>query len=141
MSRRDRRIGRAAPADAARWAWERRPDAPGHPRAPKGLRMAYVNRIYSVMVFAQETRDGIVDHLMIRRHDGAAIRSWSDLQRIKNDLAGPDRTAVEVYPPADEVVDQANSYHHWVLPPGSRLGFGLHQDGWGAVRVHEEARP
>jgi hypothetical protein len=48
------------------------------------------------------------------------------MQRIKDTLAGPDRAAVEVYPPASEVVDQANMYHLWVLPPGARLCFGLH---------------
>lgn len=42
--------------------------------------------------------------------------TWWEAQRIKNDLAGDDATAVEVYPPAREVVDGADMYHLWVLP-------------------------
>jgi len=38
------------------------------------------------------------------------------MQRIKDELAGHDRTGVEVYPPHDEIVDQADMYHLWVLP-------------------------
>ena len=49
--------------------------------------------------------------------------SWWEMQRIKNDLAGPDATAVEVYPPQSEVVDGANMFHIWVLP--AALEFGL----------------
>lgn len=42
--------------------------------------------------------------------------SWHEAQRIKNEIAGPDATAVEIYPPHAEVVDDANAYHLWVLP-------------------------
>ena len=49
--------------------------------------------------------------------------TWPEAQRIKNELAGSDATAVEVYPPQSEVVDQADMYHLWVLP--GRLPFSL----------------
>ena len=42
--------------------------------------------------------------------------TWPEMQRIKDDLAGPGATAVEVYPPRDEIVDQANMYHIWIVP-------------------------
>jgi hypothetical protein len=64
-------------------------------------------------------------HLIVRRIDGAAIHKWHDLQRIKNEIVGPDRVAVEVYPPEEQLVDRANLTHLWVYPPGHELPFGL----------------
>ncbi len=63
---------------------------------------------------------------MVRRHDEKPIRSWTDMQRVKNELMGPDRIAVEVYPKESQRVDVANIYHLWVLPDGMKLPFGLH---------------
>lgn len=51
--------------------------------------------------------------------------SWWEMQRIKNELAGESATAVEVYPPQSEVVDEADMYHFWVLPDG--LPFSLRE--------------
>ncbi|MBC7282626.1 hypothetical protein [Hoeflea sp.] len=63
-------------------------------------------------------------HLAIASLSG--IRpTWPEAQRIKNEIAGPETTAVEVYPPQSEVVDQADMYHLWVLP--GRLPFTLAQ--------------
>jgi hypothetical protein len=53
------------------------------------------------------------------------VRSWADMQRIKNELVGPERVAVEVFPPVSELVDQANIAHLWVLPEGFALPFSL----------------
>lgn len=44
--------------------------------------------------------------------------TWWEMQRIKNELAGEAATAVEVYPPSDRVVDEADMFHIWVLPDG-----------------------
>jgi len=63
---------------------------------------------------------------MIRRHDEQPVHSWSDLQRIKNELIGNDRMAVEVYPREEDLVDSANMYHLWVFPEEMTLKFGLH---------------
>jgi hypothetical protein len=90
-----------------------------------GLRRAWTNNVYAVQLFEHESEWGPIDHLMINRHDSAASRSWADFQRIKEELFGPERVAVEVYPPASELVDQANMYHLWILPAGFRLPFGL----------------
>jgi hypothetical protein len=86
----------------------------------------YRNRFFAVLVAPVETRWGPVTHLMVRRHDGRMPRSWTDLQRIKNELVGPHRVAVEVYPAEQHVVDVANMAHLWVLPEGVGLPFGLH---------------
>jgi hypothetical protein len=42
--------------------------------------------------------------------------TFHEMQRIKNEIAGKDATAVEVYPPQPEMVDGADMYHLWVLP-------------------------
>ena len=68
---------------------------------------------------------GDVVHMWVRRHDGSPIRSWALMQELKNELVGEDRVAVEVYPAAADVVDDANMYHLWVLPKGFALPFGL----------------
>lgn len=143
-----RQKGRAAPAAAsnpatdrpAEWGpWEWRPqvtdprnrqrragEARGiHP--PEGLTRACLNHVYSVMFFEKPSAWGLIDHLMIRRHDEGTYVPWADKQRIKDELLGPDRVAVEVYPVRADLVDDANIYHLWVLPAGFELPFGLHR--------------
>jgi hypothetical protein len=44
--------------------------------------------------------------------------TFHEMQRIKDDLAGAEATAVEVYPPRSELVDEADMFHIWVLPAG-----------------------
>lgn len=70
------------------------------------------NRVFAVLV-----RDvGTAFHLAVSSLTGDRP-SWPEMQRIKNELAGPDATAVEVYPPQREVVDDANMYHIWIVGP------------------------
>lgn len=76
------------------------------------LTAAYRNSVFCVM--ARRLPDG-TRHFMISSLTEERP-SWWEAQRIKNELAGPDATAVEVYPPQREVVDDANAYHLWVLP-------------------------
>lgn len=57
----------------------------------------WINNRYSVQLSVVGTTLDAVVHLWIRAHDGSMPRSWSDLQRIKNDLMGPERVAVEVF--------------------------------------------
>jgi len=65
--------------------------------------------------------------LRIYRHDGKRIRHhWSELQRIKNELVGPEHQGVEIYPPESQLQDGENSYHLWVFKDAdTRLPFGL----------------
>lgn len=80
------------------------------------------NDIYQVAVF--DLPEGAV-HLSIKRIDRAAIHDWRHLQQIKNELCGPEREAVEIYPAESRLVDTANQYHLWVLPPDMRVPFGF----------------
>lgn len=64
--------------------------------------------------------DGI--HLSIRNQDRSAKHDWRHFQRIKNQLAGPDWTGIEIYPPEDSLIDMANQWHLWCFP--FKLGIG-----------------
>jgi hypothetical protein len=64
-------------------------------------------------------------HLSIRHNDRRAVRDWRHFQRIKNELAGPEREAVELYPAESRLVDEANSYHLWVAPEGEPIAVGF----------------
>jgi hypothetical protein len=117
-------------------AWENVPwktEVAARPNAPKPLpglyRFAKNNR-YSVQFFKRQTEWGEVIHLIVRRHDEKPTRSWVDLQRLKNELVGKDRIAVEVFPAEADLIDDADLYHLWVLPAGFTLPFGLHKLGW-----------
>lgn len=63
-------------------------------------------------------------HLSIKRRDRAAVRDWRHLQAIKNEVAGPEREGLEIFPAESRLVDGANEYHLWVLPEGERIPFG-----------------
>lgn len=62
-------------------------------------------------------------HLSIRNEDRSARHDWRDFQRIKNQLAGPEWEAVEIYPAESRLVDGANQYHLWCLPFSLGIGF------------------
>lgn len=124
-----RKLRRAA-GDTAAAAWGKWEDlthripeaeAQGLRTYPNLLRV-FTNDVYVVQLFGEA--DGIV-RLLVRCRAVAPVRSWVDLQRIKNDLVGPDRVAFEVYPQAGCSVDQAHVYHLWVLPKGAALPLDL----------------
>lgn len=74
-----------------------------------------------------KTKIGIVEHMAIRNDDNSDI-PWAVKQRIKNELAGRKRVAIEVFPSEDRLIDQAGIYHLWILPEGCELPFGIHRD-------------
>lgn len=82
---------------------------------------AYENNLYQCIV--RRYKSGVI-HLSIKRHDRAVIREWRHLQAIKNEIAGPERLAVEIFPPERALVDTSNEFHLWVLAPGETLPFG-----------------
>ncbi len=75
---------------------------------------SYVNNLYSV--FVRDIGHGAM-HISFHRHNRAAVRDWRHFQAIKNEVAGPERLAVEVFPPESMLTDSANEYHLWVFPP------------------------
>jgi len=76
-----------------------------------------MNSIYQVSVYVERFPDpfGEGAHLSIKTHDKAARHDWRDLQRIKNELCGPEHDAMEIYPAESKLVDAANQYHLFVF--------------------------
>lgn len=72
---------------------------------------------------------GPVTHLAIRTATNAEL-TWSELQRLKNELMGEDRMAIQVYPRQADLIDAADMYHLWVFEPGQRFDFGLAEGQW-----------
>lgn len=60
----------------------------------------------------QDCGDG---HLKVRRLDGKDGITWDELQAVKNEAFGEEIPCVEVYPPQNEVVNDANIRHLWVI--------------------------
>lgn len=56
--------------------------------------------------------------LRIRHNQDKAIREWKHLQRIKNELAGSEREATEIFPPQSMVTSMDNEHHLFVTPVG-----------------------
>jgi len=118
------------------WDWQDLPiPADLLERAPamRDIVRAVRNDFWIVQEFFVRTDLGVVTHLMIRSvaDAGRGIGlepSWQDLQRIKNELCGPDTEAVQVYPRQGDVIDQVDMYHLFVLPPAWPLPFGLHRE-------------
>ena len=93
-----------------------------------GATETWMNEQYIVFICPEPaTAWGNVTRMMIRRNDATTNVSWCDKQRIKDALFGPERCAVEVFPPTSKLVNDKNIYHLWVLPEGFELPFGLCQ--------------
>lgn len=82
---------------------------------------AYWNGLYDCFVY--EHASGIT-HLSIKRLDRAPIRNWRHFQQIKNEICGPEREALEIYPRESRLTDSANQYHLFVMPEGMDIPFG-----------------
>lgn len=82
---------------------------------------AWVNNVFSVQVFKEDR----FKRVGVRRHDESTVVTWSDLQRIKNELFGADVLAVQVLPPESKLVDAANIYWFYVYPDDEILPFRL----------------
>lgn len=96
--------------------------------AIRDIAQAFYNDVYSVQVYLVHTEIGRVQHLIVRGQHNNQEPPWRDMQRIKDELCGPECEALQVYPKAGDVVDQADVYHLWVLPPDKPIPFGLHRE-------------
>jgi hypothetical protein len=86
-----------------------------------GAPRMYVNDTYQVKM----RNSPPYIHLDISRLDGQPVENWREMQRIKNELVGPECEAVELFPAESRLVDTANQYHLWVMPDsGFRFPFG-----------------
>ena len=95
-----------------------------HPDILKeGFSECYKNSRYTVLWRSVESEVGDLVHLSIKRNDKLPIHDWRDLQRIKNEVLGPEHEAMELYPAESRIVDTANQYHLWCFL-GQRAPFG-----------------
>jgi hypothetical protein len=96
----------------------------GNWRTPGRFIKAWTNHVFVVQLSMEDTSIGQVAHLWVRRNDGLPVL-WHELQRIKNELVGPERVGVEVFPAQSQLVDVAPMYHIWIYPEGYQLPFSL----------------
>jgi hypothetical protein len=104
----------------------------------------WMNDIYQVQVrrFRCEPFNADMMHINIRRRDGAAIFDWRHRQWIKNQLAGEECEAFEVYPAESRLVDTSNKYHLWAfVDPTIRLPVTVQQGNARDVIEHEVRGP
>ena len=78
---------------------------------PHGV--GWINDLYTVQVRSFQYGEpwGKVIHLSITNRDRSSRRDWRHFQKIKNQLAVKEWTGVEIYPPEECLVDEANSFH------------------------------
>jgi hypothetical protein len=85
-----------------------------HPDLEKeGFEACWKNSRYTVVGRNVKSDIGNLVHLSIKRNDKNPLHDWRDLQRIKNEILGPEEEAVELYPAESRLVDGANQYHLW----------------------------
>ena len=96
-------------------------DLPDHQRV-------FVNdRFFVQMTYLSDDGfDGTL-HLSIHAHSRSPVRDWRLFQRLKNELCGPEREAVELYPAESRLVDEANEYHLWVSSTDNPFPFGFQE--------------
>ncbi len=93
------------------------PDGP-----PEGVRLeVWSNDLYEATV--EHAADGM-SYITFKRFDRHAVRDWRHLQSIKNEVCGPEREAVELFPAESRLMDTSNQYHLYVLPEGAAFGVG-----------------
>lgn len=104
------------------------------------------NDIYTVHERRQAPKDnglsGDLVWLSIHRHDRQPIRDWRHLQKIKNDIIGPEEEAIELFPAESRLVDTSNEYHLWcIIGLTFPFGFGERLVSEGGFDIGAKQRP
>lgn len=86
----------------------------------------WMNNLYQVNVRNQYPADAhgneirnpanLMVTLSIKRRDKAPLHDWRHMQRIKNEIVGPECEAIEIYPAESRMVDTSNQYWLWCFP-------------------------
>lgn len=71
----------------------------------------------------QGAEKGEMIHLSFKTHDRSPATDWREKQQIKNELAGEEWEAVELYPAMSRIVDSSNQFHLWCFPVPLGIGF------------------
>jgi hypothetical protein len=89
----------------------------------------WFNDVYNVTLRRHQqdrvfgTRGGMIQ-LGINTHDGTARHDWREFQWIKNQLAGEECEAFELYPAESRLLDPSNYYTLWCFPGLKRIKVG-----------------
>jgi hypothetical protein len=78
----------------------------------------WVNKKFSVSIHTYNYKQGEGKKILISRNDGSKNVLWADKQRIKNELVGSDRFAIECFPLESNLIDFGNVYWLYVMPEG-----------------------
>lgn len=99
-----------------------------HPDVAKeGFDQCWKNSRYTVLVRHTADENGELVHLSVKRNDKNPMHDWRDMQRIKNEIIGPEEEAMELYPAESRLIDTANQYHLWAYT-GKTAPFGYHAE-------------
>jgi hypothetical protein len=96
------------------------------PTAPDEI---WMSDVYNVTLRRHEidpvfgSRGGMIQ-LGINAIDGSARHDWRDFQAIKNQLAGEECEAFELYPAESRLLDPSNYYTLWCFPGLRRIKVG-----------------
>ena len=71
--------------------------------------------------------DGGMIQIGINSHDGTARHDWREFQMIKNQVAGPECEAFELYPAESRLLDPSNYYTLWCFPGLRRIKVGMEE--------------
>lgn len=93
-------------------------------RDPRDDLEVYGNEQLTVIV---RRPDPLCASISYHWRDRAPIRDWRIGQRVKNEVAGPEWEAVELYPAESRLMDEANEYWLWAFHPDHPL-YGLVHD-------------
>lgn len=92
----------------------------------------WVNDIYNVVVRRWSTDPvfgtsaGMIQ-IGIHTHNGTARHDWREFQGIKNQIAGPECEAFELYPAESRLLDPSNYYTLWCFPGLRRIKVGVNE--------------
>jgi hypothetical protein len=95
----------------------------------------WVNDIYQVMV-RRATVDPVFGsasmiQIGIHTHSGTARHDWREFQEIKNQVAGDECEAFELYPAESRLLDPSNYYTLWCFPGLKRgIKVGKREGRW-----------
>jgi len=72
--------------------------------------------------------------------DGTARHDWREFQMIKNQIAGPECEAFELYPAERRLLDPSNYYTLWCFPGLKKIKVG-HAEGRRVLDANEALAP
>ncbi len=95
---------------------------------PDNIIRLYRSRDFMVQVYLVPGHENLI-RLSIHRTEADSTGNfkdgitWDQLQKIKNEIGYADNCAVEIFPPADDLVYDSNIRHLWVFKNSEALTF------------------